>query len=299
MRHILVTGGNAGLGFECCKALVQKPNTHVIVAGRSASRVDAAVQELQRVAAASTTTERAIVDLSSLQSVKTLCDDLLQREVTFDCVVCNAGVQMAALQRTPDGFEMTVGTNHIAHFLLIKLLMPRTKRVLVLSSETHNPQETSLPKPNVSNLDEMARGYAKFNALEAYTTSKLCNLLFAKELARRYRGKMEALAYTPGFTPGTSLFRNNNRFLWAIVRPILTLILKLRGARVSTPAYSGGYMARIASAESWSSEGWSSGDYIRVDEVYPASSQANDEALAKALWDKTEEWVKPFTPTAK
>ncbi|KAJ0392496.1 hypothetical protein ATCC90586_008833 [Pythium insidiosum] len=259
----LVTGGNAGLGFECCQALVQKPDTRVIVAGRSASRVDAAVQELNRVASSSSTAERAIVDLSSLKSVRALCDDLLQRGVSFYCVVCNAGVQMTKLQRTEDGFEMTVGTNHIGHFLLMKLLRTRTRRVLVLSSETHNPRETSLPKPNVSNLDDMAKGYAKFNALEAYTTSKLCNLLFAKELARRYRGEIEALAYTPGFTPDTSLFRHNNRFLWAIVKPILTMILRIRGARVSTPAYSGGFMARIASAESWSAEGWSSGDYIR------------------------------------
>ncbi|GLE03793.1 hypothetical protein PINS_up012695 [Pythium insidiosum] len=288
----VVTGANTGLGFECCKALAQAPNRLIVLAGRNAERVNAAVAEIQQVAAASTVVEPAIVDVSSLRSVRTFCESLLRRELSIACLVCNAGIQVKEKTLTEDGFESTLGTNHIGHFLMTKLLLPRTKRILTLSSETHDVNEkTGLPAPTMDDLDALASGVEPFDGLAAYTSSKLCALLHAKEHARRFPSGPEILAFTPGFTPDTSLFRANNRIVWAIAKPIVTWISRWNGVRISTPAYSGGIMARIAASESWAQDGWHSGDYVRIDEVYAASAQACDPALGRALWEKSEQWI--------
>ncbi|TMW65504.1 hypothetical protein Poli38472_008146 [Pythium oligandrum] len=205
------------------------------------------------------------------------------------------GIQVTKKRHTVDGFEATVGTNHIGHFLLVKLLQDRVKRVISVCSETQDPAErTGLPPPNVTSLDELAKGYNKFNPQEAYTTSKLLNILHVKELARRSPEGPEVIAYTPGFTPGTSLTREHPKVLVPIVMAIMRLVFWCRSVRVSSIAYSGGHMASIAAADSLEAHGWHSGNYINIDRVMNPSSLACDPVLSKALWGKSEEWVRPF-----
>ncbi|KAJ0399850.1 hypothetical protein ATCC90586_005392 [Pythium insidiosum] len=291
----VVTGANTGLGFECCKALAKEPNRLIILAGRNTERVHAAVAEVTREAAASTAVEPAIVDVASLRSVRAFCDELIRRDLQITCLVCNAGIQVKEKAVTADGFEATIATNHIGHFLMAQLLLSRTKRIMTLSSETHDQNEkTGLPAPSMADLAALSKGLEPFDGLTAYTSSKLCALLHAKEHARRYPTGPEILAFTPGFTPDTSLFRANNRLLWAIAKPIVTWISRWNGVRISTPAYSGGMMARIAASSSWAADGWTSGDYVRIDEVYAASAEACDAALGRALWEQSRCF--PFVP---
>ncbi|DBA03836.1 TPA: hypothetical protein N0F65_005726 [Lagenidium giganteum] len=292
-KVVLVTGGNAGLGFQCCLALAQQPNTHVLLAGRDQQRVHDAAEQVRAVAHASSLVEEGVVDLSSLASVRDFCCGLRKRRLQIFTIVCNAGVQLKSKTLTADGFETTFATNHLGHFLMVEMLRAQTQRVLMMSSETHDPAEkTGLPPPKMSNLDQLAHGLEPYDGLEAYASSKLCNVMFALECVRRCGP--EIVAYTPGFTPGTGLFRETNGILWAVVSKLISAYLYVVGGRSSTPEYSGGIMAQIASVDKLSDKNWDTGMYIRVDVPHEPSAQAKDEALAKALWDKSLEWVKPF-----
>ncbi|TMW68955.1 hypothetical protein Poli38472_001111 [Pythium oligandrum] len=293
-KIILVTGANSGIGLECCRALAKQENVHVIAAGRNKQRINAAVEVIKASAALTSVVEGAIVDLSSLKSVREFAESIQKRGLEIFSLVCNAGVQVKTKTFTVDGFEATAGTNHISHFLLIKLLIGRTKRVITLGSETHDPAEkTKLPTPNVSDLDQMAKGYEPFSGQEAYATSKLCNMILAKEIPRQYPGK-EAITYSPGLTPDTGLFREQPRLVFNLIIFMMRVFNWFRGVRMSTSEYSGEYLARVASTDSLEKNGWRNGDYIRIDEVWQPSEQVRDPVLAKDLWDKSEEWVRPF-----
>uniref|UniRef100_K3XD92 NAD(P)-binding protein n=1 Tax=Globisporangium ultimum (strain ATCC 200006 / CBS 805.95 / DAOM BR144) TaxID=431595 RepID=K3XD92_GLOUD len=290
-KVIFVTGGNAGIGFQCCLALAKQPNTHVIVAGRNQQRVNDAVKEIKAAATPTSIIEPGIVDLASLKSVRTFANKLKSRQLQFSTIVCNGGVQLKQKEMTVDGFERTFGTNHLGHFLLLEILREQTQRIMMLGSETHDPAEkTGIAPPSELNFDQLARGYENFNAMEAYAASKLCNTLYAKEFVRRYPNGPTILVYSPGFTPDTSLFREQNRFVWLFMKPIFKFVSWLHGGRISTSEYSGGYMAKLASDEPLQAE-YKSGSYIRVDEVWEVSKQAADPVLGKELWDKSEKWV--------
>ncbi|TMW65468.1 hypothetical protein Poli38472_008110 [Pythium oligandrum] len=294
-KVFIVTGATSGIGLECARTLAKIPNVHVIVAGRNRQRVDNSVTDINKTAAQNTIVEGAIVDISSLQSVRNFADTMRQRDLQVFSLVCNAGIQVTKQSHTVDGFESTIGTNHVGHFLLVKLLQDRTKRVITLSSETHDLAErTGMPGPNVSDLEQMAKGYTKFNPQEAYTTSKLCNLLHAKEMARRFPNGPEAIAYSPGLTLDTGLLREHPKVVVSLILLVFRAVYWFRNQRTSTSAHSGAYMASIASADSLEANGWHNGDYFSIDRVVNASEQACDASLATALWDKSEAWVRPF-----
>ncbi|TMW65474.1 hypothetical protein Poli38472_008116 [Pythium oligandrum] len=285
-KVFIVTGGTSGIGLECCRELAKLSNVHVIVAGRDKQHVNEAVTDIKKTAAVGTEVEGMIVDVASLKSVRNFADAMLQRNLQFFALVCNAGIQVT--KETVDGFESTIGTNYVGHFLLVKLLRDRVKCVITVSSRTHDPAaRTDMPSPNLSNSDQLAKVYDDFNPKETYTTSKLCNLLHAKELAHR---GTEAIAYSPGFTPGTGLARELPKLVVTVAMFVVRIITRLRGQRVSTPTYSGAFMASIAAMDSLETKGWRSGDYFDIDRVVSASEQARDSALSKALWDKSEEW---------
>jgi NAD(P)-dependent dehydrogenase (short-subunit alcohol dehydrogenase family) len=294
-KLFLITGANSGLGFECSLALAKQGNAHVILAGRSQPRIDEAVEKVKASAAPSSTVEGAIVDLASLHDVRQFARGLIQRDLQFFAIVCNAGVNLLKYTSTKDGFEAMVGVNHTAHFLLLSYLKDRTQRIVMLSSEMHDPNDAKSVQPiDMSNIDGLAKGLEPFNFMQVYATSKLCNLLYTKEFARRFPHGPEILAYTPGLVPDTALFRDFNFVLKIIFKYVATFLNWWSGGRNSTPENSGGFMARIASADSWGANGWKSGDYIRVDEVWEASVQACDEALGNEMWEKTDAWVTSF-----
>ncbi len=295
-KIILVAGASSGIGLACCQALAKHQNLHIIASGRNQQRVDEAVTKIKEEASSTTIVEGGIVDLASLKSVRNFADQLIERDLKLYTLVANAGMAASEKKLTEDGFETTIATNHIGHFLLVTSLQDRTKRIVMLTSETHDPAEKAGPPPNVSNLDQLAVGYEKFDISETYVTSKLCNLLFTAEFARRYPYGPEIVAYTPGFVPATSLSRDmvKNRTLWKFISFIIRMVIWFRGGRVSTPEHSGGFLARIAYEEPWNKNGWKNGDYFRVDEVRAPSKLARDPALAELLWEKTEGWVKPF-----
>lgn len=290
---ILVTGGNAGLGLECCLALAKRANTHAILAGRHEQRVREAVDQVRASAASSSAVEAGIVDLSSLASVRAFCASLLARNLMLSAIVCNAGVNAMSKRLTADGFESTFAVNHLGHFLLVTLLRERVaNRIVVVSSEMHDPndmkQSTLL---DLADLDTISNG-EQFSMTATYSTSKLLNLLFVKEFARRFPLPTgpEVVAFTPSFVPDTSLARELNIFVRPIIKFVIGLVIRLQGGRVTSPEYAGGMMATLAAEQSLPF-GASNADYIRVDEVYEPSATAQDPALGRLLWEKSEKWV--------
>ncbi|TMW59574.1 hypothetical protein Poli38472_004643 [Pythium oligandrum] len=141
------------------------------------------------------------------------------------------------------------------------------------------------PPPNVSDLEQLAHGYPDFIGGEAYSTSKLFNLLFMKEFVRRYPNGPEFIAYTPGLTPATGLLRELNLDISVLLKNC-----KDKNIPVSTPEASGGFMARLC-VEDWTVNDWTSDMYIRVHTPYEPSKQANDADLARVVWEKSEELV--------
>ncbi|TMW67414.1 hypothetical protein Poli38472_011034 [Pythium oligandrum] len=293
-KVIIVTGGTTGIGLECGRALAKYDNVHVIITGRNKQRVDNAITEMKQTAAASSIVEGSIMDNANLKSVRDFANSIRDRDLQLFSIVGNAGIHNTKKELSPDGFESIMATNHIGHFLLVKLLLGRTKRVVMVSSEAHDPTEKTLsPPPDMSDLDQLAFGREKFHGMGAYGESKLCNMLHVKEIARSHR--KEALAYSPGFTPDTEFLRRYPRIFAALlkffVRKIFPLFMSIR---VNSAKSAGEFLALMATADSIAANGWRNGDYILIDKVHKESEQARDPVLAKQLWDKSEEWVKPF-----
>lgn len=219
---IVMTGGTSGLGAVAAKNILQVPNCKLLLGYRS-NKVNNAVH--------------IPLNLKSLQSVRDFASDVIQKIGTdkINVLICNAGMNYPTVDtRTKDGFETTFAVNHLAHYLLIHLLMPhlaKNAKIVLTTSGTHNPAEGSRAAPpkhaNVQWLghpekDETLSESTKTNAERAYASSKLCNLLTARyinTLPQAQTYNWEAVAYDPGPTPGTGLAQNLSlpmRLLWKL-----------------------------------------------------------------------------------
>lgn len=294
-RVVLVTGGTCGVGLECCRTLVAQGNVHVIVVGRN---VDYAVTLLTQEAAASASHAPATVqghatDLASLASVRELVKFVITQKRKLFALVCNAGVESPATATSADGFETTFATNHLGHFLLATSLFhsgmfqcDAPARLVVVSSALHvGRADAGL---DVSDWHRVAFGDDQSSAMQKYTITKLCNLLFAYEFQRRHP-ELLVYAYTPGFVPDTGLFRNHSSLGWLVVKTMIKAVAPWRPTMaLSTPQRSGTFLARLASDDALP---WDSGSYLSIDHLFHSSPQSHDAELARQLWDLSCDWV--------
>ncbi|MGV0744922.1 oxidoreductase [Mycolicibacterium sp. XJ870] len=197
-RSVVVTGANSGLGLITARELAQV-----------GAKVILAVRNLEKgTAAAATMTGGPVevrkLDLQSLASVREFADTV----ETVDVLVNNAGIMAVPLARTADGFESQIGTNHLGHFALTNLLLPKiADRVVTVSSMMHWTGYVSL-----KDLNWKARPYS---AWLAYGQSKLANLMFTSELQRRLTASgspVRALAAHPGYSATNLQGQTGNRF---------------------------------------------------------------------------------------
>ncbi|CAN5146908.1 oxidoreductase [soil metagenome] len=184
-RTVIVTGANSGLGEVTARELARVGAT-VILAVRTTSKGEAAAAGMPG------NVEVRALDLSSLASVRAFADTVDQ----VDVLINNAGIMAVPYAETADGFESQIGTNHLGHFALTNLLLPKiTDRVVTVSSMMH-----LMGRVNVKDLNYHARPYF---AWPAYGQSKLANLLFTKELQRRLDragSTLIAVAAHPGYS---------------------------------------------------------------------------------------------------
>lgn len=204
-RTVIITGANAGLGEITARELV-RVGGHVILAVRNIDKGRAAAARMTDSATGKTagTAEVRRLDLQDLSSVRRFAEDI----ESVDVLINNAGIMATKHAVTVDGFEGQIGTNHLGHFALTNLLLPKlTDRVVTVSSLMHHFGYISL-----KDLNFQSRPYS---AWLAYSQSKLANLLFTKELQRRLDGvptSLRALAAHPGWSH-TNLQGNSGRKL--------------------------------------------------------------------------------------
>ncbi|KAG8013434.1 Retinol dehydrogenase 14 [Nibea albiflora] len=194
-KTVIVTGANSGIG-KATAAGVVRLRGRVIMACRDVNAAEEAAREIREETGADS---RQLVvkqlDLSSLTSVRTFCRDVIKEEPRLDVLVNNAGVYQCPYTKTEDGFEMQFGVNHLGHFLLTHLLLDLLKqsapsRIVMVSSKLY--------KRGHINFEDLSSEQSYDKAF-AYSRSKLANLLFTCELARRLEGsRVTVNALTPG-----------------------------------------------------------------------------------------------------
>jgi NAD(P)-dependent dehydrogenase (short-subunit alcohol dehydrogenase family) len=216
-RTAVITGANAGIGFEIARVLAAR-GALVVLACRDCGK---AQQAAARIEASDHHARTAVVrlDLASLASIREAGDEIRATYSRVDLLINNAGVMELPYERTADGFELTFATNHLGHFALTGLVLDRLletpgSRVVTMSSMGH--------EPGVMNFDDLQSEH-DYKPAEAYYQSKLANLLFTYELDRRLRvagAPTQALAAHPGVVY-TDLFRTRSRLDRALLSPWL------------------------------------------------------------------------------
>jgi len=315
MNTAIVTGANTGLGFECARALAETHDWHVVVACRSAEKGREAVKRLlAQTRRSENEIEAMTLDLASLASVRDIARDFAaERRPPLRALVCNAATQIVTGRTfTKDGFETTFGVNHLGHFLLVNLMLAQMAppaRIVIVSSGTHDPaQTTGMPPPMYRRARFLARPDEDTKALNdergtagrrAYTTSKLCNVLFTYELERRLRAEkvgtngfsITVNAFDPGLMPGTGLARDYGRFArfaWRFVLPALRPFVP----NVNSVARSGNALANMVTEPRLERI---SGKYFQGTRDVPSSKDSYDPAMAAELWESSATMVR-LTP---
>ena len=308
---VLITGTTSGVGLNATRALVQQGWT-VITANRSPQRAAAAADELGLPAER---LKHVLMDLGDLNSVRQAVEGLPDR---IDALVCNAAVYKPRLkrpERSPQGYEISMATNHFGHFLLIQLLMGRlrasthpSRRVVILGTVTANSKELGgkIPIPAPADLGDlsgfeagfkepvaMASGKS-FKPGKAYKDSKLCNMITTQELHRRFNSET-GISFTslyPGCVADTPLFRNAPRAF----RKIFPWFQKnITGGYVSQ-LLAGERVAQVVADPDFAQSGvhWSWGNRQKKNRQQfsqDLSDKVTDSQTASRVWDLSMELV--------
>lgn len=307
-KTVIITGGNSGLGYECAKQLATaNPDCLIVIAGRSLERVNQAIKRLNQ-ETGSNRFLAARLDLGSLASVRHFAEEFPQLGLPpLQALVCNAGVQFKDnVQVSEDGHEATFAINYLGHFLLTNLLiehMADSARILVLSSSSHDDQaKVPLPKPILKDAAILASPVPPAGeevstfVKRAYSTSKLCMLMFAYELERKLQAAGKTGITVNTFDPGgmkTGMMREWNpasRLALNLAWPLLRLM-----PNTSTAKESGRVLAELALSPAYAGQ---SGDYYSMIGSYrkggmkkKTSSLSYDEQKAADLWRGSEKLV--------
>ena len=222
-KNCLITGSTSGIGKEIAIGLA-KMKANVVLVGRNKAKCQATLEEIWRNTSIDTNKNRVsylLADLSSQASIHQLAKEFLDRYESLDILINNAGVFLSRRFTTVDGIEYTFAVNHLAPFLLTNLLFERIKasspsRIITTSSVAHRGARI--------NFDNLQFEKGRYNGVKAYRQSKLANILFTTELARRSRGSgVTSNCFHPGGVR-TNLVQSSPwyyRLIWAIIDPFL------------------------------------------------------------------------------
>ncbi|ACQ81352.1 short-chain dehydrogenase/reductase SDR [Beutenbergia cavernae DSM 12333] len=293
MVTVVMTGGTSGIGLVAASAMAAAPGSRVIVGARRTGPPG---------------TETLRLDLTRLDDVRSFAENVRRTldEVPIDALVLNAGVLCAdADGRTPDGFETTFAVNHLAHFLLLRLLRRQLAdgaRVVLTTSGTHDPAvKVRIVRPRHADASLLAHPErdpgrhrrAGDAGQHAYTASKLCNIMTVRALMARSASDgrdVVAIGYDPGPTPGTALFQATSPVLrppWAMFGGRLGRLVPT----MSTPAAAGAGLAQVVLGDAPPPGEYYGRMTARGLAWVQPSELARDDALCDALWADSAELV--------
>ncbi len=324
---VLITGTTSGVGLYATKALVNL-GWKVITANRSPLRAEAAAVELGLPFGRSKQLQHIYLDLSDLDSVRLGVENLLNSlDGPLDALVCNAAVYMPRLSkpmRSPQGYELSMATNHFGHFLLIQLLLENlssskrpvwkgrswaveSPRLVMLGTVTANYEELGgkipIPAPaDLGNLSGFQEGFKdpismasgkRFKPGKAYKDSKLCNMITIQELHRRYKDSPVLFSSLyPGCVANTKLFRNTPKiFQW-----LFPWFQRLITGGYVSEKLAGERVAKVVSDPAFGMSGvhWSWGNRQRKNRQQFAQELSNritDPKTSKSMWDLSMQLV--------
>ena len=289
-RIVVMTGATSGIGANAAMRIAAQPNIRLIIGARGGHSGPKGAEVIP-------------VDLASLASVRTFAEDVNKRldGAHIDMLVLNAGIQTSdAKQRTVDGFEVTFAVNHLAHYLLARLLVPRMSddgRLVMTTSDTHDPAVFSgAPKtldPEALAHPDKIGGGARFGA---YPASKLCDLLTARSFAAFAKVQpphVTAIAYNPGLTLGTGLNRNAPRLMRFLVRILLPPLGIFKPQfRPGTPERAGEVLAQLTLGEFNPPAGRVYASLVRGELTFPdPSALAQSDEARDLLWRESAAMV--------
>jgi len=269
LKTIVVTGGTSGIGEVAAIRLAEK-GARIVLVARDKVRAEATMAKLKR-ANPSATHAVHFADLSSIAEMKRVASEIAAAEPSIDVLINNAGAVFTTRQESVDGLEMTFAVNHMAYFVVTDVLLPKLKatpgaRIVSTASMAH-----SSGKVDFDDL-QMRKSYSTFRA---YGTSKLMNILFTRELARRLEGSgVTANCLHPGGV-ATRFGSNNSGLLAAIFKVAISLvgISPEKGAQTIIHLASSPDVATI------------SGKYFYKCKIIEPTAAAQNDADAKRLWD--------------
>ncbi|MDJ1175161.1 protochlorophyllide reductase [Roseofilum capinflatum] len=311
----IITGASSGVGLYATQAMAKREDWHVIMACRNLEKAEAAARELEIPKDAYTVMH---LDLADLQSVRNFVNAFHESKRALDVLLCNAAVYLPLLkepQRSVDGYEVSVATNHLGHFLLCNLLLDdliqskfSNRRLIILGTVTANTKELGgkIPIPAPPDLGDMKgleQGFKapismidgkKFKSGKAYKDSKLCNMLITRELHRRYYESTDIVfnSLYPGCVADTPLFRNH----YPLFRTIFPLFQKnITGGYVSQEL-AGERVADVMAEPEYQQSGvhWSWGNRQKEGRkafAQELSAEGSDVEKAKRLWELSEKLV--------
>ena len=319
-QTIILTGGTSGLGYACARTIAAShPDWNLVIPGRNERQGAQAVNTLQQ-QTGNQHIEWMPLDLASLASVRAFAKDFAVRDLPpLHAVICNAGLQVVSgTTYTQDGFEMTFGVNCLGHFLLVNLLLRHLAtpaRIVFLSSDSHNPENsrtfmsrmigTTPPRYRDARALAWPEQYAdaeernespRIVGMRRYSTSKLCDIFYAYELARRLQSQgystpghpITVNAFNPGPTPGTRLSRDAGAFgdfAWNVLLPLLRFAMP----RMHSLDASGKALAHMVLDPTLEDI---SGKYFDGMAERASSQESYDQHKAAELWETSAELVK-------
>ncbi len=326
-KTILITGATSGIGYEAVLQLLRLKN-RLLITCRNQSRVESLINSLLNdrfdLSDINSLVSFPIVDLSNLDSINKFVEELLKKECTLDTLVLNAGLQYTGAQtvrRSVQKIELTFAVNHLSHHYLAQKLLPlllksKSPRIVITSSEVHNPKSPGGKigkKASLGKLEGlknsptflMIDGNTFFSADKAYKDTKLCNILLGKELSRRLSLKnihMPVICWAPGLVIPRSkegFFRYSRKYN-EIGQILFSFFARDLFKITESPKKAGYILMSISTSDKYNEKRFRyisnkierPGKMVLEDESI--SEEANDECKAKQLWDLSNKTIDRF-----
>ncbi len=330
-RRILITGATSGIGYQAALKLIAEEQ-RLIILSRNSSRVDSTINSLKRDNINPSKIKRLvtfpIVDLADLNSIQDFTTNELSNGSRIDTLILNAGLQYTGskfIRRSEQGIELTFAVNHLSHYYLVQRLIPLLSksefpRIIITASEVHNPKSPGGKigkKAGLGDLaglrklssSEMIDGLSTFDADKAYKDSKLCNVLFSKELSRRFLKNnvhIPVLCWAPGLViPKTNegFFRHSRKYN-ELGQIIFAFIARDLLRITESPQNAGKILFNLATSDEYKEKSFiylsnsikTLGKMILQEETI--SNEANNSFKAETLWDLSYKIIQQFVTIA-